>query len=425
METTILFVSLFFGIFGIFSVYLLAGEFSDNIYFRYLVALIFSTAPMGLIFTTWTMSTRGLFLMMFPLVIWAMLRFFNRLEIKYLLLFCFLASGLIATHKMFVFIVPILAGIIVAHFVYNFLKNKPLVIRESIRIKIPWIYFLVLTILFITPFFIINYSWASHYFPISGNTWYVYLFETLGFIVKRYGFIIILAGLGILFILKNNFQRHVNCIFLLIVLLCFIPLFAQIMYAPEMMLTFFSILAGFGFLFILTLLKTSRSKKYPIIVIALIISALLIFSSFTQIIKYDDTKSDGYGGYMFDETFHLTSFLQKETLDLPVSGSNNQIRALLCDPAKGATTKINFNQEEMTVSLKPFPTNIDNLPSFINNLAAFIRRPFIATTSSNPFKLINAYDISLQYNDERPIDTPDNIKIYSNGFEDLWYLGNS
>jgi hypothetical protein len=345
-----------------------------------------------------------------------MLRFFDRREAKCLLLFGIFAFSLIAIHKMFVFIVPSLACIIAAHLGYRFIKNNPHIIGQSVRTKIPWIYFSVLSVLFIIPFFFINYSWAINYFPIPGNTWYVYLLETLGFIGKRYGLIVILAGLGTFFILKNNFERRVHCIFLLIILLCIVPLFAQIMYAPEIMLTFFSIFAGFGILFIPLLLRTiSNSEKNTIVVITTIISILIIFSLFTQIIKYQDTRDEGYGKYMYDETFYLTSFIQKETMGLPLSGSNGQINALLQQP-NTRIMEIHSNDRQMAVSLKSFPTNL-------NELAAFIRKPFLTNISISLVPVTYAYEISLTKNDKKSIDTPGNMKIYSNGFEDLWDLG--
>jgi hypothetical protein len=182
-----------------------------------------------------------------------------------------------------------------------------------------------------------------------------------------------------------------------------------------MTLIFFSILAAFGFLFILSHLGTiAGSEKSKIAVIIIIISSLLIFSSFTQVIRYNDPKDAGYQELIFDETFYLASFLQKETGGLAISGINGQISTHMHNsnnPVKENT----MDDRPITVSLKPVPTNL-------KELAAFIRRPFSTTSSIKQVPAQNAYDISLN---DKSVDSPDKMKIYCNGFEELWYLGNN
>jgi hypothetical protein len=414
MEITIFFVSLFFGIFGIFSVYLLAGEFSDNAFFKILVSLIFSTAPIALKYTTWTISARGLFLMLFPLLIWALLRFYNSNQIKHLLIFCITACAIISIHKMFIFIFPVVGCLIISH-VFQIIQKKYTIIDNFKRNQLVIIYFITVICLFIVSFFFIRDSWALRFVSLNKSQWYHFLFGTVFTITARYGFILIFLGGGIFYLLKSRFEENFTHIFLLVALFFFIPFLGHSMYFYEMLLPFFSIAAAFGILYVLSLSeKLTLSKKYPAIGIVLIIISLIIFSSLTMIVKYSNTDSAGYGNYMYDETYNLVSFLQKETSGQRISGINQQISAYMHNsnnPVKENT----MDDRQIMVSLKPVPTNL-------GEMAAFIRNPFSTASSIKQAPTQNAYEILLN---DRSVESPSKIKIYCNGFEELWYLRNN
>ena len=61
MERTIWLFSAFIGLFSAFTAYLMAGAIRDDDIFKYLVAFAYSTSAGILYFTTWTVSTRGMF----------------------------------------------------------------------------------------------------------------------------------------------------------------------------------------------------------------------------------------------------------------------------------------------------------------------------------------------------------------------------
>jgi hypothetical protein len=74
VETAILFVSLALGVFGVFASFVMAREFYNDNLFGVSVAFLYALAPRFLDFTLWTSSTRGLFMLLLPGFVWAIIR---------------------------------------------------------------------------------------------------------------------------------------------------------------------------------------------------------------------------------------------------------------------------------------------------------------------------------------------------------------
>ena len=80
------------------------AEIIDDDLFKLIVAFGFSTSPAVLGYTTWTIPTRGLLVILTPLLIYLLLR--CRTSIKYIPLTILLAVLLFATHHLFYFLFP-------------------------------------------------------------------------------------------------------------------------------------------------------------------------------------------------------------------------------------------------------------------------------------------------------------------------------
>lgn len=102
IEKIILFFSIFLGIMGTLFSYLMAREILDDRFFRFLVVFCFSVSPIFLSVTSWTASTRGMFIAFLPLFIWCFLRFGNSNKKEYIVLAFFLFIMLIPVHGMFI-----------------------------------------------------------------------------------------------------------------------------------------------------------------------------------------------------------------------------------------------------------------------------------------------------------------------------------
>ena len=74
LEPATLVLSLATGVFGIFSAFTMAREFWRNDIFAINVTIVFSLMPKFLTNTLWEVPTRGLFMALTPLFLWAILR---------------------------------------------------------------------------------------------------------------------------------------------------------------------------------------------------------------------------------------------------------------------------------------------------------------------------------------------------------------
>lgn len=84
IETIILMTSLSFGATGVLFAYLLGKEFSGNELVAYSTAFCFSLSPIFIEFTSWTTSTRALFVLLLPLILFLLLRYERTRDNRYL-----------------------------------------------------------------------------------------------------------------------------------------------------------------------------------------------------------------------------------------------------------------------------------------------------------------------------------------------------
>ena len=106
--------SIFLGLLGIFTAYLMAGAISKNDLFKFFMAFVFSVSPAILVYTTWTMPTRALLVILSPILIYLLLKS-CKLDIKYLLLSFVLSLFLFATHHLFYFLLPMFVSLIIVY----------------------------------------------------------------------------------------------------------------------------------------------------------------------------------------------------------------------------------------------------------------------------------------------------------------------
>ncbi|MDG6221070.1 MAG: hypothetical protein QCI38_06435, partial [Candidatus Thermoplasmatota archaeon] len=122
MEETIYFVSLIFAFMGLFAAYMVAGAIWGDDRFKFIVAFAFSTSPIIIKFTNWTMSTRGLLLVLMPLILWLMIKS-SKSEGMDKLAFIFSSILLLflmaLVHRMFWFVLAFLIIFYAIHFVYR------------------------------------------------------------------------------------------------------------------------------------------------------------------------------------------------------------------------------------------------------------------------------------------------------------------
>ena len=94
------------GILAALGTFMFAGVFKRDFWFQYLAALLFSTSMGLLMFTTWTLSTRGTLVVLTPLFLWLFIKASRELEFKFIIASFIMLFSMATIHKMFVLVIP-------------------------------------------------------------------------------------------------------------------------------------------------------------------------------------------------------------------------------------------------------------------------------------------------------------------------------
>ena len=322
MEITVLILDVFMGLLSIFTAYLLAGMIRDDDLFKFLVAFGCSTAQGMLVFTTWDVSTRGLFIVMLPLFTYLVLRLrINKLRAGILAMMLFVLMA--ATHHYIYFTFPIIVSFIIivaatkikkSNFFQRYCAKRGIQNTDfsadssttgdyvSTELKRQIFYpiknnfvnicYLVLFIVaFLSPFF-------THTFITAGSRygWVIDMF----IINMRYtGPLIILAFGGFTYLVLKH-EKRPEYWFILIILLFLIPFSYIHTYAHFILFTFLFLFIGVS----LTNISRAYSQKRKYVTVV-IIASLFIAVSFSGFYQHWHTGMKGGRGdwRMTDETY--------------------------------------------------------------------------------------------------------------------------
>lgn len=323
MEWTIWIAATFFGVLGTFTAYLMAKEIRDDFLFAFSVAFVYSLSRMFIGFTNWTVSTRGLFIALLPLLIWSLLRCYNKKEerLKYLLLSAGLLIILGTIHRMVFFMPVILIAFGTGIFLYLVSKKFKV---PKITQKVGVILFFALFIpLFLIPFTPLGFYHhieefeAGHYsgYFFHGLTPYHTILNMGAEYAMAVGILIILVPIGLISLLLKK-QKTLSDVFLLALVLFFVPFLADPTYMIFFVLFIFSLLISFGLLEILkTLSKIKKVKRVaPLIIIAILaFSALLPYFVVVRPVPSLPMHTE----YINELTYDAALFIKEHGVDIP------------------------------------------------------------------------------------------------------------
>ena len=153
MEWTILVFSIFIGLMGTFNCYLMAKEIKNDDVFIFIVVFAFSLSPVFLSYTIWMVTGRNLFLALFPLFVWSVLRNRNlaKIEYKYIAISIILFIILFSIHRIAMLSTFFIMAFVLSLLIYKKLSkvslpNKSWIIAPALWIGI-FIFFLVAQLL--------------------------------------------------------------------------------------------------------------------------------------------------------------------------------------------------------------------------------------------------------------------------------------
>jgi len=286
MRWVIFLYCVFIGLLSMFTAYSMAGVIINDDLFKFLVAFAFSTSPGLLAYTTWTIPTRGLFVVLAPLLIYLLLK--CRLSIKYIPLTFILATFLFATHHLFYFLIPSFLIFLVLVICFK-LRSKIEVISKKRTHKLtPFIPVCGFLCMYSIPFF------TGHF--IEGSSRYAPVWEGH---IRYIGVLIIPAIGGLLYLIFKQIKTLEEWFILLsaISLITFI-------YIPTYLKWFLPIFViPLSCVGLVNIMKLKGRRSLFVVVVFLLLA--LCFSSYYQFIHF--LPSPGMRGmherYMEDSTY--------------------------------------------------------------------------------------------------------------------------
>jgi len=357
--------SLTLGILTIIFAYLMAGVIWDNDIFKFLVAFVFSTSEGIVTFTTWNGSTRTLFVVMLPLLIYLLLKtrhFKMRGSILTLIFFILLVT----IHKIVFFTVPALIGYLAVIIIYG--------LRKHIRgIKIPENFINVgvlagFLFMFLIPFF---YRGFMEELPRGyGGSRYEFLMTSFLFGYIRYVGVLIVFIAGGLIYLSFKKNKSFEEWFLLLTLMGTTPLVYIVTYMKNVIPAFSSLLIAIA---LTNVANIKTKKKHASLLLIIILTFSIVFTGYFQFLHvYRD--SDRY----MDESTNIGALWIKDNVDKNMVG-NNQLTAERIFSISEVRTLTGYGPADLSYGLTSIDelNIIENSPfslEFYRN-GAYVKRP--------------------------------------------------
>jgi len=272
MENTILIISIIFGLISVFTSYLLGGLISNNFVFRFIFSFIFSSCQGILVFTTWEMSSRGVFIVLFPLYVYLLIKSLKSKNIKTFFLILLFLVLLFSIHKfafiaLFLFVLSIL-------FILPFNKIR---LTDNIQ-TIGYISLMLL---------LFTFSFFGRSLITFGSK-YQWLFS-IAIIQTRYVGPLVLFLLGGIIYLLFKAPKQIEEKFMLLSSILLIPVFFSALYGHFIYLLFVIFFISLGIKNIIYI-KSNSVLKY--VAILLVIS--ILFSSFYNHWRTNENVDDWY-----------------------------------------------------------------------------------------------------------------------------------
>lgn len=340
IENTILVYGFILGILGMLGSYIMALKIKDHFVFAFLTSFAFSTAPIFIELTSWSASTRNLFLALFPLFLWAIFWFNKKITNlnKPILLIIIFWLTLMTSHRISFLTTLILISLALAKIVWH-VKDKPRILYFTNKLS-ENARFLVLILLFLLAF-VFQFSGIGFYSGIwndyqsgalsQGSGLFSLLLNLSTNYIGQIGILIPLGLIGFFILLRKN-KKDFNDIFIICLLMLSAPILALGIYMAPFLLPIISLLIASGVCKILNILHgdlttqgqaagcqaakyldcMSGIKKYPAVLLFICLLASISFSGYMMERHLNAPLGDtGDKTYMTHEPY-VGSFLKEQ-----------------------------------------------------------------------------------------------------------------
>lgn len=274
------------GLLAALGAYMLAGHFKNIFWFKYSVAFLFSTSMGLLLFTTWTLSTRGTLVVLTPLFFFIFIKALEKFEPQYVITGALLMFGMASSHRMFVLIFPFI--------ILYLITQKVIVIKRMIkthnqtskhkkfRILSAFIFITSIIVLFLLPLFGGFEEVYSTFLRL--NQYKEMLVWGVGVFARNLGMIGFLSLLGLILLLMKRAKDKYE-IFILGCIAIISPLMMIGKYISTYSIIFFMLLAAYG---LLLLYKNMAKKvKWFYTLTSMILVTSFVMSGYGQISTFN------------------------------------------------------------------------------------------------------------------------------------------
>lgn len=304
----ILLIGIILGISGMLFMFLLAKEVWDNDLYAFLAAFAFSLSFNFLRFTFWEASTRSLFIGIFPLFLWILLKYRKSIKVLFLLgiiLFILLA----ASHRVS-FLLPVVIIAFCTVILLGWLSKKVRLSLSSIinpailHVHIFYILAIISSILFLIQFLNVGPFTVKDYYTgffFKGEDFFSSFSNMAVDYTSKMGLIFIFMIPGFI-ILTGKSNKKFAEMFVILSAIIFLPLLGYEKYSAVFIEPFFILISTFGFI---TLYYYFIKKK----ILANIGLILFIFSS-VFFIFFMLNHSNAYEATIPESTYNSAQFIK-------------------------------------------------------------------------------------------------------------------
>lgn len=289
MRFVIFLYSVLLGILSIITIYVLASVISNDDFFKFVVAFALSIAPAVLDLSTLTLTARGLFVTLVPLLLYMLLK--CRECGRFIPLTIFFAVFLYAIHHMTYFLIPVFFAFLVILVLFKYEGDIRFIkICETFNPIIPIIGFLLM---FSIPFFGRKLIEMSVYYPFYEDY------------IRYIGLLIIPAVGGLTYIIFKHNKSFIEW-FLLLIAIFLTAFIYQVTYMKNFLQVFAVLFAAIG----LVNISRLERKKYAQTTILVFLIISLSFSGYYQFLHFSPTQGINER-YLEDSTYNAGRWMKE------------------------------------------------------------------------------------------------------------------
>jgi len=299
----ILIISIIIGILGFILAFKISEYFLPNKSFSMISGLVFSLGLDFLYLTTFSASSRALFIIFFLTIIFSLFKYIQTNKAKLLIITLILSIFSLFIHRLFAVIILVLGIFILVNIIYQpFIK-----FRNCHKISSTiFIYFLIISI----------FIGSVFYTEIPGNfhPYSKHYINAIAFLFLRYlratGILLPFSLLGLfLFITKKNIKK--TDLFLILTIISMSPFINYETYAPAVTSIFLAILSAYTLTIILKIIK--QPIFYPLLsfVVVILIASSGLFQVWQPSIIAARSQSDER--YAIQKDLSFLNILEKSS----------------------------------------------------------------------------------------------------------------